>query len=509
MPTLNILTAGTRGVDMKSNPLFLGRERLHAATNMTFDEGTLKTRPGFRYLPLGIRGRFQGSSVYSPSEGISFKPFADPVSSLVTVAAGCVSVNDTTTGCLSCKPKLVCGSGGFGDAGEVHVFQAENYLIFQSPSSFTYYWDGAGCLSQSPGLTLEEECAPYEYRPLPVELPEEKLPCPQDFRIVIRDASTLKPIYNAALELVSEYGRRFLADSNTDGVVEHEIHSGDYTYTAKLTGYITKTGTLPLTVSGTYYIDLDPEANTWTVDILFRQVNTGIILPNTRVEIALSDTEKKTFEADDTGSVTVRLSLGAHQFTAREPLHEITIGTLTVLKKQTFVVLLVPLVPNPPPPPRPPFPPDDPNNPEDPEDPPVPGEVAVPVLLGTTGPAPEGEYWDDPSGENPTTIHYPLFFNCRTDETFISFAVYRSQDITAYPDYPSTVVMNGASRHDNLEEIRSDRPGWRFVVSVDTKWGPQPGTDLLGRLVSAFYITHNTTQGSARSDIAYIYYTGA
>lgn len=71
MSRINILGIETRGVDMKSSPLLLGNTKLHAATNVVFEESVVRTRPGFRYYNLVAQGQFQGASAYRPNEGLS------------------------------------------------------------------------------------------------------------------------------------------------------------------------------------------------------------------------------------------------------------------------------------------------------------------------------------------------------------------------------------------------------------------------------------------------------
>lgn len=157
MPTVNILTMGTRGVDMRSNPLGLGNQKLHAATNMVFEEGVVRTRPGFRYHDLGIQGQFQGVCAYAPDRGMSAESFGPALSGLVIAAAGKVFVIDTTDGIFSCAPQdLTCDAAPFACRGEVNLFQAENYLVAQCATANTHWWDGEGCMVASPGLADDQ-----------------------------------------------------------------------------------------------------------------------------------------------------------------------------------------------------------------------------------------------------------------------------------------------------------------------------------------------------------------
>lgn len=152
MPTINILTIGVKGVDMKSNPLSLGPLKMASAVNGTFEEGIFRTRPGFDYHSLGFGGQFQGACVFSPARGISAFSFAADETALIIAAEGRVYLNDTTSGFISCDPMELTEEATFLCSGEVNVFPAENYLIIQNRSSDTYWWSSDG-LVKSPGMT--------------------------------------------------------------------------------------------------------------------------------------------------------------------------------------------------------------------------------------------------------------------------------------------------------------------------------------------------------------------
>lgn len=155
MSRLSIIQAGMAGVDMTTNPLFLPGERLAAATNMVFDEGVIKTRPGFRYHDLDVRGTFQGAAVYSPSRGLSHQPFADPYTALVLSVSGRLTYN-LSQDCYLDSPVEIKGESTLSE-GDVHIYQAENYLIAQSPFSDTIWWEGVGSYSVSPGLDASKD----------------------------------------------------------------------------------------------------------------------------------------------------------------------------------------------------------------------------------------------------------------------------------------------------------------------------------------------------------------
>src|ERR1043165_9043241 len=135
---VNLLTVGTQGVDMKSNPLFLKNEKLHAAVNVAFEEGIIRSRPRFVYHRLGVAGQFQGATLFTPSLGISAEPFAERTSGIVTIAGGKAFINGPPSGNLVCPPVEIPCSDGFRCRGEVNVFPAENYLIFQNRESNTH-----------------------------------------------------------------------------------------------------------------------------------------------------------------------------------------------------------------------------------------------------------------------------------------------------------------------------------------------------------------------------------
>lgn len=151
VPRPSLTNPGVSGVDMLADPLTLGG-KLHAAVNLRFEEGALRTRPGFVYHRLNVSGQFQGSLHYSPSKGLSSRPFAAKNTALVVAVGGRLVMFDATTGWLSCAPTVLPGSYSFCDRGPVHLFQAENWMIVQNRSSNTLYWEGYGPLMESPGM---------------------------------------------------------------------------------------------------------------------------------------------------------------------------------------------------------------------------------------------------------------------------------------------------------------------------------------------------------------------
>lgn len=163
MPTINIMTVGVGGVDMKSNPLFLGSKKLASATNGTFEEGIFRTRPGFDYHDIGVSGQFQGVCRFSPARGISAHAFAPDYSALVVAAGGQVWLTDTTGGFVACQSSALTDVI-YKCLGEVNLFQAENYLIMQNKNANTHWWSSETGLVVSPGLApdnfWEDPCVP-------------------------------------------------------------------------------------------------------------------------------------------------------------------------------------------------------------------------------------------------------------------------------------------------------------------------------------------------------------
>lgn len=144
--------AGTAGVDMAANPLSLGVRKLRASVNMRHEEGTLKTRFGFRYHRLGVSGQFQGAFHYTPSKGLSSRPFAPKNSALVVAVRGRLFLLEATGGDLSCGVRELCGDYDFECKGAVNIYQAENWLVVQNRESNTWFWEGFNCLTRSPGM---------------------------------------------------------------------------------------------------------------------------------------------------------------------------------------------------------------------------------------------------------------------------------------------------------------------------------------------------------------------
>lgn len=150
MPKSSIITQGTAGVDMRVNPLFLQVNRASSATNLTFDENTIKVRHSIEYKELGLKGVFQGSTYYSPSTGLSATSYSNVSTSLANVVGGVVSLNAITGDGVGCKPIVISDKTYTGDT---YLFDAENYLIAMNAEANTCWSDSGNFMEDSPGLT--------------------------------------------------------------------------------------------------------------------------------------------------------------------------------------------------------------------------------------------------------------------------------------------------------------------------------------------------------------------
>ena len=156
MSRINILSLETVGVDVKSNPLVLGNKKLHNATNIVFEEGVVRTRPGFRYVDLGVCGQVQGVCSYRPQSGLSAGTFGPELTGIALVVSGDLHFA-SVDGCgeLQRSVRLTL-SKTYQNKGAVHLFQAENHLIVQNPETVTMWWDGEGIPTISPGMAEQD-----------------------------------------------------------------------------------------------------------------------------------------------------------------------------------------------------------------------------------------------------------------------------------------------------------------------------------------------------------------
>ena len=143
---------GVQGVDMLSHPLSLGAGQFASAVNLQFDNGRIKTRPGFRYDCLGPQGQFQGATFFSPSKGMSSRVFASEEVGLALAVGGKLFMAAPDEGCFP-RPAFQIGGGVcFPLNYDVNLFAAEDWLIAQSFASDTFFWNGSGEARRSPGM---------------------------------------------------------------------------------------------------------------------------------------------------------------------------------------------------------------------------------------------------------------------------------------------------------------------------------------------------------------------
>ncbi len=151
MARFSIVTIGAAGVDMRQNPLFLENRRASSATNLSFDESTIKTRYDIEYIDMGLQGQFQGATYFSPTTGLSATSYSHASSSIATVVGGKVHLNVIGDANLSTSPITLGGGEPF--KGDTYLFDAENYLIVLNPKSASYWSESGNWLIRSPGLT--------------------------------------------------------------------------------------------------------------------------------------------------------------------------------------------------------------------------------------------------------------------------------------------------------------------------------------------------------------------
>jgi hypothetical protein len=233
---------------MRTNPLFLKNERLAAATNLTFEEGVIRTRPGFRYESLGASGQFQGSCEYRPQEGISSSSFSEVEEGIAVVADGVLW--------FQCNP---VSQRIFDGVGSVHLYQAENYLIVQNPQTDTFWWDGEGELVRSPGMQEQDWNDPeVPTQELEIEAPVATLPdCDVsdgesgiEVRFLVIDNETEQPIEDVVWTVKRNGTRAYHGLTGTDGRFSFKPRPRVYAYDLRKDGYIAIED-IPLEINGT------------------------------------------------------------------------------------------------------------------------------------------------------------------------------------------------------------------------------------------------------------------
>lgn len=154
-----IIAQNISGVDMRSNPISMSPRKLRSATNLQISEGIVRTRPSIHYANLDVKGVFKGATCYTPSKGLSFKPFAEDLSGVAFVVDSSLYISSIgDDGCVKCSSFSVCSDTVTSYRNEpVFLYQAENYLIIQNESSNTCWFDGADCVVTSKGISECDE----------------------------------------------------------------------------------------------------------------------------------------------------------------------------------------------------------------------------------------------------------------------------------------------------------------------------------------------------------------
>lgn len=255
MPKINIIQLGTQGVDMKSSPLLVGaKNRVHSATNLVFDEGVVRTRPGFVYATTGAVGQFNGAASFRPRRGISSAPLSQALSGIAVVVDG-VPI-------LGCHPL----GDTFGCCGDVHIFQAENYLIFQSPECDTFWWDGM-TLTRSPGMNevdwVEDE---VPFKELEHETPIANIPDCESLgnetevvvTFTVLDGTTSLPVEGAIINVFHNTHKAFFGITGEDGKWVFHPTPREYQYTITRDGYVPQE-------DGSFVVNAEASERIWDV----------------------------------------------------------------------------------------------------------------------------------------------------------------------------------------------------------------------------------------------------
>ena len=236
MSKLTLLNIETLGVDLRSNPLLIGSKKLHAATNLVFEEGRIQTRSGVRYKSLGCSGQFQGASEFFPKRGISTETFSDSAGGVAVAVSGKLYLN--------CK---VVEGVELPSTGDVNLFQAENYLIIQNEAASTYWWDGVNPPVESPGMQEQDwsevETPIYEAE---IVAPVATIPtCEVEnaaaggvsvtFRI--RSADGGAPVVGALVSIYKKTKRATKGITGANGNVLLKASPGTYFYTVTRNGF--------------------------------------------------------------------------------------------------------------------------------------------------------------------------------------------------------------------------------------------------------------------------------
>jgi hypothetical protein len=134
----------------------------------------------------------------------------------------------------------------FDCAGAVHLYQAENYLILQNPTTDTFWWDGVSELVRSPGMN-EQDWAEPEVPVFEMEVvaPEADIPdCDIDglesgieVRFLVIDHATEQPIDDVVWTVKRNGSRAYHGLSGLDGRFSFNPRPRVYAYDLRKAGY--------------------------------------------------------------------------------------------------------------------------------------------------------------------------------------------------------------------------------------------------------------------------------
>lgn len=257
---------------MKTNPLFLAGKKLHSAVNLAFEEGTVRTRPGIIYGPVVASGCFQGIGEYRPARGISSRAFGESGCSLLVVVDGTIYRDGCPTG-----PAV------FACTGPVFIYQAESYLIFQSPQSKTYWWNGTELVA-SPGMNESDWNDPTPQRTvIESETPVASIPAcenitgDEDYLVMftIFDEEDNDPL--PGVHIVVYHNNHIFAQGTTDGYGKWTFRSKKraYNYTGDLACYRDIAGKFTVRGNTEVVNAMEPSCENCSWDILSATTSTN------------------------------------------------------------------------------------------------------------------------------------------------------------------------------------------------------------------------------------------
>lgn len=166
--SVTIFSDFIRGIDMRSNPARIGRDKFHYAKNIIFEEGVPKTRYGYKYIKTGLSGQFQESIFHNGGRSTSASVYSRDKGEYVMVVDGIAFVSCGNSGQHFCFSDI--GDLKYDSCSNTFMESAENYVIFQNKEGNTFWWDGCE-LTESIGMENCEcavddkldTCDPIEY----------------------------------------------------------------------------------------------------------------------------------------------------------------------------------------------------------------------------------------------------------------------------------------------------------------------------------------------------------